>query len=173
MNQSIKLAITWPPDLLYETINLLLLNLQTIHYPTGYAIWNQKCKCAPYPQLKSHFSLGDNNHFNKLKSPQPHLTKVSTLLLGLNFYLKPNDLQTVFVAGQVMRKVTFSFFTVRKWEWSNDYSWKSPGLFWTPHHLSMHIHTFTFSLLITCIRKTVVHERTAWVPWASVNTSAP
>ena len=40
------------------------------------------------PQLKFHFSLGRwgdaNNHFTKWKSPPSHITKINTLLHGLN-----------------------------------------------------------------------------------------
>lgn len=167
MNQSIKLAITWPPDLLYETVNLLLLNLQTIHHPTGYAIWNQKCKFAPYPQLKSHFSLGDNNHFNKLKSPQPHLTKVSEYFVTWSKFLS----QAKWLADSIHcwpgyeKSYVFLFHGAEmrmiKWPFLE----KSRAM----PDSSSPSRTYTHS----CIGKNAAHERTAGVPWASVNTSVP
>lgn len=105
MNQSNKLEIAQPQDLLYKIINLIVK-------PTNYILpkldikWILHCNnwnVYQTQQLKFPFSLRGNNRFTKWKPPLPYLTKINTLLLVLTF-LKPNYFQIVLIAGMLIRK---------------------------------------------------------------------
>lgn len=77
VNESIKLEIAQPTDILCQIMNLLLLNLQTTYSPIGDQLDNPTVTLTTVnvhhsQQLKFHFSLRGNNHVTKGKPPPPH-----------------------------------------------------------------------------------------------------